>query len=109
MVVVFNKTDVIQHQFALEWMEDFEVFRAALESDNSYPSTLTRSLSLALEEFYKNLRVVGVSAVSGFGMVAFYKAIQASADEYMETYKYFQTLFVVFFTHTHTYSNLHFR
>ncbi|KAM0017933.1 putative GPN-loop GTPase, P-loop containing nucleoside triphosphate hydrolase [Helianthus debilis subsp. tardiflorus] len=68
MVVVFNKTDVIQHQFALEWMEDFEVFHAALESDNSYPSTLTRT-------------------VSGSGMDAFFKAIQASADEYMETYK----------------------
>ncbi|XP_076922054.1 GPN-loop GTPase QQT2-like [Bidens hawaiensis] len=87
MVVVFNKTDVIQHQFALEWMEDFEVFHAALENDNSYPSDLTRSLSLALEEFYKNLRAVGVSAVSSAGMDAFFKAVQASADEYMETYK----------------------
>ncbi|KAF3649620.1 GPN-loop GTPase 1 [Capsicum annuum] len=87
LVLAFNKTDVANHEFALEWMKDFEVFHAALDADNTYTSTLTRSLSLALEEFYKNLRSVGVSAVSGAGMDAFFKAIDASAEEFMETYK----------------------
>ncbi|KAM7484954.1 hypothetical protein LguiA_000963 [Lonicera macranthoides] len=87
LVIAFNKTDVAHHQFALEWMKDFEVFHAALDSDHSYPSTLTRSLSLALEEFYKNIPSVGVSAISGAGMKEFFEDIEASAVEYMETYK----------------------
>ncbi|KAJ6718510.1 XPA-BINDING PROTEIN 1-RELATED [Salix purpurea] len=87
LVLAFNKTDVAQHQFALEWMEDFEAFQAAMRSDDSYMSTFSQSLSLVLDEFYKNLRSVGVSAVSGAGMDAFFEAIEASAEEYLETYK----------------------
>uniref|UniRef100_A0A9I9CUJ3 GPN-loop GTPase 1 n=1 Tax=Cucumis melo TaxID=3656 RepID=A0A9I9CUJ3_CUCME len=87
VVLVFNKTDVAKHEFALEWMEDFEAFQAAVSSDSSYTSTLSQSLSLVLDEFYKNLKSVGVSAVSGAGMDSFFKAIESSAEEYMENYK----------------------
>ncbi|KAG5011030.1 hypothetical protein JHK87_019545 [Glycine soja] len=87
LILTFNKVDVAAHQFALEWMEDFEAFQTAASSDQSYTSTLTQSLSLVLDEFYNNLKSVGVSAVSGVGMEAFFNAVEASAEEYMETYK----------------------
>lgn len=69
-------------------MQDFEAFHAALESDTSYTSTLTRTLSLLLDEFYKNLKAVGVSARDGEGVGSFFTAVEASAEEYMENYKY---------------------
>ena len=46
LLLVFNKTDVTDHSFALEWMKDYENFSEALESDSTYASTLSRSLSM---------------------------------------------------------------
>ncbi|KAL6746410.1 GPN-loop GTPase [Haematococcus lacustris] len=86
MILVFNKTDVMQHDFALEWMADFEVYQAALEKDGSYAATLSRSLSLVLDEFYSNLRCVGVSALTGQGMDQFCQAVSAGAAEYEQFY-----------------------
>ena len=30
LVICFNKTDVVSHEFAMEWMRDFEAFQEAL-------------------------------------------------------------------------------
>lgn len=64
MVCVFNKIDVCPCDFAIEWMRDFEAYQAALDADahsgggngdsgEGYMSSLNRSLSLAMDEFYR--------------------------------------------------------
>ena len=37
----------------------------ALESEQSYSASLSRSMSVVLEQFYQNMSAVGVSAVTG--------------------------------------------
>jgi hypothetical protein len=62
LVVVFNKIDVLDHSFAQTWMKEFDEFDAALSKENNYLSSLSRSMSLVLEEFYSNILSIGVSA-----------------------------------------------
>uniref|UniRef100_A0A8D2MUH4 GPN-loop GTPase n=1 Tax=Zonotrichia albicollis TaxID=44394 RepID=A0A8D2MUH4_ZONAL len=81
-IVVMNKTDIIDHSFAVEWMQDFETFQDALNQETSYVSNLTRSMSLVLDEFYSSLKVVGVSAVLGTGLEEFFTQLSKAVDEY---------------------------
>lgn len=97
MIIVFNKTDVKDADFAIDWMRDFENFQIALNEDqelngedgtsSGYMSSLINSMSLMLEEFYANLDVVGVSSYTGSGFDDFLNAVDNKVDEYNEYYK----------------------
>lgn len=94
-ILVFNKTDVQPHEFALEWMHDFEAFQEALanhrgttddEGEPTYMNSLMNSMSLVLDEFYKHLTAVGVSSMTGAGVKEFFDAVEASRTEYENEY-----------------------
>lgn len=95
LVIAFNKNDVVPHDFAIEWMKDYDTFQEALDesmesntnnsstmSSTGFYGSLTRSLSLVLDEFYSNFtHCCGVSAVTGDGMDGFWECIQKAARE----------------------------
>ena len=103
MVIVLNKIDVVGCEFVKEWMEDYESFQEALDDASSstngysdemagggggsgYYASLTRSLSLVLDEFYNHLHKVGVSAATGEGVDEFWGVVQQAAEEYETGY-----------------------
>lgn len=85
-VLAFNKVDVISHDYALTWMEDHDEFLKALKKDKSYMSTLTRSMSLVLDEFYCTLECCGLSAITGEGVPDFFDRLGKAKAEYFENY-----------------------
>lgn len=64
MLIVFNKIDIIDHSYAEKWMKDFSEFDTALSLVDTYLSSLSRSMSLVLEEFYAQILSTGVSALN---------------------------------------------
>ncbi|KAH8077125.1 GTPase [Aureococcus anophagefferens] len=88
-----NMVDVQPCEACFEWMDDFEKFHEALDAaarddpaGGSYVTSLHRSMSLVLDEFYRVLARVGVSAVSGAGIDALFDKITASRAIYDATY-----------------------
>jgi GTPase SAR1 family protein len=83
LVICFNKTDVVSAEFCMEWMRDYEAFQEALDDaseTSGFYGSLTRSLSLVLDEFYSSFaNACGVSAVTGDGMDEFWTTVQKAA------------------------------
>lgn len=63
-------------------MQDFDAFQEALSKDQTYVSNLTRTMSLTLDEFYKDLKCCGVSSKTGIGFSQFYDLVAEGVLEY---------------------------
>jgi GTPase SAR1 family protein len=100
MILVFNKTDVQDADFAREWMTDFEKFQEALHEEENkgvfggegfggsgYMGSLLNSMSMVLEEFYSHLNMVAVSSMTGDGIDDFFEAVEEKRKEFERDYR----------------------
>jgi len=86
-LLAFNKNDILREELAMTWMEDLEQFNEDCnKASKSYMTTLTKELGLVLSEFYKHIKCVGVSAVSGFGMKQLFQNFEELNIEYWEEF-----------------------
>ena len=86
LLVLFNKVDVIDCSFAQEWMTDFQAFDDALSKQDNYLSTLSRSMSLVLDEFYNQVPHIGVSSTIGKGFDKILPKAEELKREYFEVF-----------------------
>jgi GTPase SAR1 family protein len=94
-LLVFNKTDMKSHEFAVEWMSDFESYLEAVQSGtdsngnaqgDSYIASLMNSMALVLDEFYRCLKHTGVSSITAAGFDTLFEKFDACVEEYNEDY-----------------------
>jgi hypothetical protein len=82
---------VVPCEFALEWMQSFEAYQEAIDvaskaNAEDYMHSLNRSLSLAMDEFYHNIRSCGLSALSGEGIDVLFEKIDEAGEEFTQVY-----------------------
>lgn len=72
VIIILNKSDLIENSFLNEWLTDFEAFQRDLDkfidaNNCGYSASLARSLNLVLDEFYSKLKTVRFSCKTGDG------------------------------------------
>merc|ERR1719204_655869 len=77
----------MSHMFLTEWLTDLDSMKEALAKDTTYMSSLVRSMGYVLEEFYKTINHVGVSALSGAGILRFFSALEKGSADYWKEYR----------------------
>ncbi|KNH06064.1 hypothetical protein XU18_3001 [Perkinsela sp. CCAP 1560/4] len=87
MVLLFNKKDACETKKLFEWMHDPKTFEEdMMKHSDSYASTLNRSLSVMLSEFYEAMRCLSISSGTGDGLDELFEAFDSCKLEYYDDY-----------------------
>ena len=68
MIICLNKSDLVHNQNCQTWIRDYESFTDALTQQDTYLSSLSKTVVLHLSEFFEKFMVASISARTGEGL-----------------------------------------
>eukprot|EP00792_Barthelona_sp_PAP020_P007172 TRINITY_DN3120_c0_g10_i1.p1 TRINITY_DN3120_c0_g10~~TRINITY_DN3120_c0_g10_i1.p1 ORF type:complete len:322 (+),score=91.43 TRINITY_DN3120_c0_g10_i1:74-967(+) len=86
LILTLNKCDIQDGGFIRDYLTDYDTLHEAFDNEQSYMASLSRSMALALEEFYTTLPFVECSAKTGEGMIEFFDELDLLRKKYNEEY-----------------------
>ena len=101
IVVVFNKSDIADANVPINWMQNFDQFMVCqyhhqdeIRKGKDYLSTLSRSMALALDEFYTNLTVLYLLLRSSLFLRLLEKGLTNSSVSSLNLWQNMKSIFV---------------
>eukprot|EP01057_Protomagalhaensia_wolfi_P005693 Protomagalhaensia_wolfi_Nauph_80__5692@NODE_671_length_2145_cov_43_323837_g498_i0_p2_GENE_NODE_671_length_2145_cov_43_323837_g498_i0NODE_671_length_2145_cov_43_323837_g498_i0_p2_ORF_typecomplete_len299_score48_81ATP_bind_1/PF03029_17/1_1e73AAA_31/PF13614_6/2e07VirC1/PF07015_11/5e08SRPRB/PF09439_10/9_6e06SRP54/PF00448_22/1_8e05MipZ/PF09140_11/1_8e05AAA_16/PF13191_6/4_7e05NTPase_1/PF03266_15/3_6e05GTP_EFTU/PF00009_27/7_3e05RsgA_GTPase/PF03193_16/0_46RsgA_GTPase/PF03193_16/3_7e02RsgA_GTPase/PF03193 len=90
-VGVFTKSDLIDPTPQMLWIADPKEFADAANKEDTYAATLSKSLAVALSQFYDAFRVVAVAVAASevdrlVGMESLLSSVEKAREEYFDHY-----------------------
>lgn len=85
-ILVFNKIDICDPTPIISWINDLDVFLEALQKEQSYMKSLTKSMALILVRFYENIQYVALSSQTGEGFDQLNVALKRVPKQFEDIY-----------------------
>jgi len=68
MIICLNKSDLVRGENCQTWIRDYESFTNALTQQDTYLSSLSKTVVLHMSDFYEKFMVASISARTGDGL-----------------------------------------
>eukprot|EP01054_Gregarina_sp_Poly1_P004108 Gregarina_sp_Poly_1__4107@NODE_2253_length_2401_cov_113_348329_g267_i2_p2_GENE_NODE_2253_length_2401_cov_113_348329_g267_i2NODE_2253_length_2401_cov_113_348329_g267_i2_p2_ORF_typecomplete_len230_score41_38ATP_bind_1/PF03029_17/7_5e48SRPRB/PF09439_10/0_011FeoB_N/PF02421_18/0_015AAA_31/PF13614_6/0_042MipZ/PF09140_11/0_43MipZ/PF09140_11/1_6e03VirC1/PF07015_11/0_19_NODE_2253_length_2401_cov_113_348329_g267_i213952084 len=90
-IALFTKTDLVNPAPQMLWVSDPQEFAEAADGENTYSASLSKSLAVALAQFYDAFRMVPVAVAASeigalVGLEKFLEEAESARDEYFDHY-----------------------
>ena len=84
MIICLNKSDVVKDGKCELWTTDYDEFTKALNKQDNYLATLSKSVVLYMSEFFEKFLICSVSSKTGDGFQQSEGLIQKATTQFIK-------------------------